>query len=1042
MLHYPTMKPTARQRRRLWIAAALVILFTITGFFILPPIVRPQVEQRLSHELGRRVTLEKLKLNPYTLSVTLENFAIMEPDGVTRFIGWRRLYVNFDALASIWGEWVLGEIELDQFGARIVLAADRTFNFADLLTKLVPKDAPATTPAEPARPIRIASLKVTETSIEFTDRSRAQPFATTVGPLTFALTEFRTVSQRGAPYRFQAITESGEKLAWSGSLQADPFRSAGELSLENILLPKYAPYYADRIQADLNSGRLSLRGRYELDLTSDHQVMQLHEGALQLRDIKLLERASQAQAIDLPAMDISGVEADALHQKATIASILLDGGQVHVRREKDGTINLLAMLQPPNGVPAIAAAAPASPAGVPVTASTSAPKLPDVTIGEVALKHFHVEVDDQAAPRPAQLALDGLELSVKNVSLVEGAQMPLHLAFTWAPQGTAQLDGTVGLTPLKADLKASVTSLAVLPLSPYLEQFANARITQGAVTATIAAQAELAAGKPLAATVSGDVAIEQFGLVDGARNEELAGFTTFALRGLRATTLPELQVTLDEVVIAKPYARIAVNQDRTLNLAAVVKPAGPVPAAPPTEGAPTAAPAPQPRIEIARVSITDGDYRFTDRSLEPNVNMVVNQFGGAITGLSSSNPAKADVDLKAVVDGTGAVSISGKLDPFGAKPSVDLKVDVKNVDLLPLSPYTGKYAGYELARGKFLLDVKLRVDGKQIDSANVITLNQFTFGNPVQSPDATSLPVRLGVALLKDMEGKIVIDVPVQGRTDDPSLRIGRVVLRVIVNLLTKAAVSPFSLLGAAFGGGGDELAFQEFAPGSSELQPAEIQKLETMVKALTNRPGLSLDLDGSYDVAADGYALRGLKLNEHIRRAVWEAKRQADPNLPPPDQLVVSPEEESAMVKRLFDEKFPPGTQFGTALPQPPEVVAPPAPPAGWFKRIVRAITFQARRDQRAAQRENERRAAAHQQAVAAAVAAGLPLSDMRARLAESMPVDENDLRLLAAARAQRVRDYFASVGQIASDRLFLAKSPTTAPKEGKGPRVFLTLQ
>jgi len=286
-----------------------------------------------------------------------------------------------------------------------------------------------------------------------------------------------------------------------------------------------------------------------------------------------------------------------------------------------------------------------------------------------------------------------------------------------------------------------------------------------------------------------------------------------------------------------------------------------------------------------------------------------------------------------------------------------------------------------------------------------------------------------------------VIDLPVQGRTDDPSFRVGKVVVRVIVNLLTKAAVSPFALLGSMFGGGGDELGWQEFTPGTAELLATERPKLETLVKALGNRPGLSLDLEGAFDTAADAYALKRVKLAERVRRSIWEAKHAADPNIPPPEQLVISPEEHAAKVKQLFDAQFPPGTEFGTPLPPPPAVVAPPPPPAGWFKRLIYAITFKAKRDQRAAAQATARLAAEHEQAAAAAIAAGLPLDDMVGRLAETMTVSDEDLQALAQARARAVRDYFVTTGGIAADRIFLAKAGA-ATAAGKGPRVFLNLQ
>ena len=147
---------------------------------------------------------------------------------------------------------------------------------------------------------------------------------------------------------------------------------------------------------------------------------------------------------------------------------------------------------------------------------------------------------------------------------------------------------------------------------------------------------------------------------------------------------------------------------------------------------------------------------------------------------------------------------------------------MKDVDLTPASPYAGKFAGYRIAEGKLNLDLAYELVGKKLTSKNVITLDQFTFGEKVNSPDATHLPVRLAIAILKDRDGKIVLDVPIEGSLDDPKFRIGKVVERAIVNILEKVATSPFSLLGAVFGGGGEELGYQDFAPGSAELTAAD----------------------------------------------------------------------------------------------------------------------------------------------------------------------------------------------------------------------------
>ena len=1040
-------------RRRRWLIAVVIffVVFTVTGFFILPPIVKTQAEQRLSAMSGRKVTIGRIRMNPYALSMTIEKFDAQLRDGNGTFLGWDRLYVNVDLLGSMFGEWVVSEIELDGAHLAVQIRRDGSLNLADVIENLAKLTAtpPGAPPPKPMRPIRVSSLKVNSARLEFRDESRAKPFRTVLGPVTFAVTEFHTAGSRGAPYNFSATTEAGEKLAWTGTLTADPLESHGKFSIENLILAKYTPYIEDQIDSDLADGKLSVSGQYEAAYDAKKITMKLMGGEVHLRDLKLNERSSGQASVDLPAIDVTGIDADAMALKATVASVTLTGGHLAVRREKDGSINLLNMLLP--AAPP-AAAGPAAPA-----------KLPDALVKDVEVKGLKVDLTDNGLASPAQLGLSDITVSLKNATLADGAVMPLSASFTWAPQGTVAVSGSVTLKPqISADLKTDVANFAILPLSPYLEQFVNARITQGTVTTSNTVQASLpAAGGLPVITLAGDVTVEKFGLVDGLFNEELAGFGSLTLKNLKATTSPKIAVSLDEIAVTGPYARIIVNgdpkkpyleqlkeADKHINLMAVVQPLKAAAAGKKENATPVAvsnAPAPAaefPKVEVGRVVISGGDFSFTDRAIDPNVHMVINQFGGTIAGLSSENMAKADVDLKGMVDGSGPIAITGKLDPLGAVRSVDLKIDFKNIDLLPTSPYSGKFAGFELARGQLVVDMKVTIVDRKLDSTSVVTLNQFTFGAATNSPDATGLPVRLGVALLKDGDGRIVIDMPVQGNLDDPDFRYGKVVWRVIGNLLAKAATSPFSLLGSMFGGGGDELAFQEFTPGESQLLPAERPKLDTLVKALTNRPALSLGIEGSYDAAADAYALKRSKLADMVRRKIWEEQHTLNPNIAPPDQLVITPGQTIAMVKKLFNGKFPPGTKFGAPLPQAPVVAAPPPPPPpGFFKRILNFITFADQREKRAAKQAEEKRAADQAKALIVAAEAGLPLDEMNGRLAETMTVDDNDLRALATARAERVRDQLINAGHIATDRLFLSQS-TDATKQNKGPRVFLNLQ
>jgi hypothetical protein len=1001
-----------------------LILFGVVGFLVLPPIVKAQAQKRLSSELNRTVSIGKVRINPFALSLSMEDLDIQEKGCTGSFLGWRRLYVRFDALASLTGDWVLGAIELDGFHASVVANPNGSFNFSDILSSLPASTAPA---PKPGRPIRVGRLDVSGARIDFSDHSLEHPFQTAVGPLTFSLRDFRTVGTRGAPYHFEGVTEAGERLVWNGTLSAHPLESRGEFDVTNLVLKKYTPYIERLTRAELTDGVLSASGRYVADFDPNKRTLTLSDSEVHLRGLKVSERSSGKFAAGLDALDLTGIQADAVAMKVVVGKLAVQGAHVAARREKDGSINLLALMRPADET-----------SGLPVSGASHANQMnPQLSVGEISVKDSVVDLNDLAVPHAAQLTMGNLQFSMKGFSLLDGAEMPMHLSFNWAPKGTVTIDGTVGLKPnLKADLHADVLALDVLPLGPYLEQRIDARVAEGAVSASTALHVSILDGN-LAGVVEGDLGVEKFGLVDASSSKPLAGFSRLEIKGMKISTAPQMAVAVSQLNVSGPYARVRMEPDGALNISALAAPVH-ASAAPQSGGPGSAAP----KIDVGRVTIDGGDFRFTDLSVEPNVHVSLSDFGGTLSGLSSENLARADVGLKGKVDGAGPVEITGKLDPLGAHKYVGLKIDVTNMDLLFLSPYVGKYAGYELARGQLVVDSKILVDGDSVDSTNVVTLKQFAFGAATPSPSATALPVRLGVALLKDTDGKIVVDLPVQGSLSNPDFRVTKVVLRVVVNLLTKAAVSPFSLIGSMFGGGGDELAYQEFAPGSSALLPSELPKLETLSKALTNRPALSLSLEGGYDAAADTYALKRLKLAGLVRRKIWEERHEASPNIPAPEDIVISPEENAVMVKKLFDSKFPPGTQFGTPLPPPPQVTPPPpAPRPGLLRRIVDIVTLKGEREQRAEKKESERVEVQHKENVKNAVANGLPLDEMTGRLAESVEVTSNDLGALAAARAQNVRSHLIESGHIPADRLFLAKGPRSVGQSG-GPRVSLTLE
>jgi outer membrane protein OmpA-like peptidoglycan-associated protein len=292
----------------------------------------------------------------------------------------------------------------------------------------------------------------------------------------------------------------------------------------------------------------------------------------------------------------------------------------------------------------------------------------------------------------------------------------------------------------------------------------------------------------------------------------------------------------------QPADRTAAAPDAGVALSA------PAPA-PAAASAPSAADAsnPQPMLlSVGSTKLVNGRIDFTDHFVRPNYSADLSELNGTLGAFSSTGGGMAVIDLKGRAARTALLEISGQFNPTAKPLAMDVRARATDLELAPLSPYSGKYAGDVIERGKLSMDLAYKISPEgQLQAKNKVVVNQLTFGDRVDSPDATSLPVRLAVSLLQDSNGVIDINLPITGSLNDPQFSVGRLILKVIGNLLTKAVTAPFSLLF-----GSDETDFSQvtFKPGSVLLTDAGAADLEKVAKSLVDKPSLKLTVTGSCD--------------------------------------------------------------------------------------------------------------------------------------------------------------------------------------------------
>jgi len=970
-------------RFKKWIIGAVVffVLFTIVGFFVIPPIVKSYLLETLSKTLNRQVSLSDISLNPYTLTVTLRGFEIKEPQSDKTFVSLDELVVNLDIRSIFKRAPVIEEFIVRKPYVRLVRNKDKTYNFSDLLALM--KEEPKDEKKEPAL-FAVNNIVVENGSIDFIDG----PFDTThtVREMNIGIPFVSNIPEYIDTYvqpRFAAAI-NGDPYSLEGKTKIfkDTHETIFNILIEDFDIPFYLAYIPHELNISVPSGKLDVQSTVTFSMSPDKHPVVSVAGNVALRDFALQDRKKNAIA-GLKRLDVVMAALEPLQSKFHFAKIAVDSPELNVRRDKSGTINLLTL-------------APANKEGPkPAKAEAKAEEkhLPILILDDFDLKSGKIAYRDEVPSEPINSLIQDINVKGEKISTVKDSQGKLSVSMDLNKgKGSLAVNGPVGLNPVFANLDVDLKKMRIRPFQEYFTEYFRVNFTDGDISAKGTFSASKPPEKEMSIKYDGNLLLARVGTVAKVGGEDFIKFKSLFINSLSGGYNP-LFVRIKDIALADLYARIIVNDDGTLNLQNVVKQeaAGQEEAAEPKPAPPKIEEQAQPEekqeylgdilaknIEISRITLQNGTIVFDDRHIKPNFSSTLTELTGRVTGVTSITTKPADVDIRGKIGRHIPMEITGKVHPFKKNLFVDLKASLRDFNLSPLTPYSGTYAGYKIEKGSLSFDLKYLISDMKLDAENKVVIDQLTLGDRVESPQATKLPVGLAIVLLRDSEGKINLDIPVTGRIDDPEFSVWRIVLQVIVNLLTKVATAPFALLGSLFGGG-EELSYIEFDAGSSTLPEPGEKKIETLVKALKAKPALKLDIVGGVDMERDREGLlrdqfqrklKAQKLNDLVRKGE---------KVESVDAIAIEPQEYDRYLKRAYSaEKFP----------KPRNIV-------GMEK--------------------------------------GLPNEEMEKLMMTHIVVKEDDLRLLAMKRAESVSDAIMEEGEFDAGRVFVVEPKTLEPEAKK---------
>lgn len=858
--------------RKVWFwLVLLLVAYTLAGFFLLPWWLQRFVPEQLEQRMGWQAQVEEIKTNPFSMSVDIHTLSANDADG-EKVIGFDRLFVDLGFWKLFTGVIGLQAIALEEPFIRLDLLDDYSVNFARDWSEANPAAAePEPTEDDTSAPPKLYFQQITIDGGEllFRDFSKEEPANFRISPLDLTLNDLATWQRDDSQSSYYLLAALGSQtIEWEGDLSINPLFSEGFIRVANIdhatlkhFLKPYLPY-------DLRDGNLTVSTDYELQLM-DQLYLTTSEGKLELEELALaLDENREDVALKTGRLAVEKIRFGLTGRTAEIGMITVDAVDLALERGPAGAIDLLTPLQQEPGNEDNEEAGDSPGPGF------------QWSIAGLELADSRVQWRDRQPETSAEIAVEDVALTLGRISHELEEPVRYQLQGALAEGGSLGLDGQATLQPftLEAGVRGSGVQLA--GFEAYIREMANLDVRSGQLT--LDGNLDLdGQQEPLTGTFSGTAEVAGLNLKLPDSDEPLLAWQTLRLAPLEYNVHPA-RLEIGTITLSEPAVNVVRGGDGLHNLERIIRDSGAAPDSDADEPPEGNGGEPDFIFRIEQLLLEEGAVSYTDRTLEPSFTTTFDELNGTITGVSNVAPQQGKVSVRGRVDGVSELNFEGTLGTLGTDDVSQLSLGMKNGSLPNLSPYFGRYLGYGVDSGKLNVEMDYEIAGSRIDATNMIVMDRLELGQPVASEEAVGAPVKLGLALLRDRQGVIEIDLPVSGNLEDPDFSVGKVVMRAFVNILAKAAASPFSVLGSVAelaGLSGEELSRVNFPAGEVALAEGERAKLDALADALSERPALLLNIRGVVAPEADGLALLKQRLAEQNGGALsdeaWEQARQ-----------------------------------------------------------------------------------------------------------------------------------------------------------------------
>jgi hypothetical protein len=929
------------RRKRFWLLVA-VLVYTLAGFFLVPALISHFTVKNIHESMERDATIADVHFNPYVLSLQVDGFTLADKDGET-LVSFDTFFVNFQLSSLFRWAWTFREIRLDGsylLHERFTVDESRLSRLLADIDRLSAGEEKEEAGDDMPR-LLIAELALNEGKARFVDHVPAEGVTLAAGPVSVTVRDLNTLPDRHGEQQVQIEMENGARLSWQGDIGLRPLRSSGELSIENLTPERLLPYLRAALPIEDAQAQLSARTVYMLEQSANGSVSITLNGIESvLEGVSVTGLIPASEFFSLDRLEVSGGQLRFPDNHLSFDRIRIVDPFVDAWLGEDGMSGLMQLV--PESDDAQTAGEPTPPW--------------QLSVGEFAIEGGRAAFADRSMQPNGELGIENMELTLRDIDNADNTKMPVSLQLGITGGGRASFEGEVVLLPVPTmDGTFTADAIPVQLAQPWVEQALHLSIEGGSLACT----AEVVLDADGAFRAAGTLTTDDLQVTDTAAEEPLLAWDRMAIDRYEIDSA-ESAARISSVRFTRPYGRIHIAEDLSTNVSGLVR------ESPETETA--SADEPAWSVMLGGIAMDDGSMDFSDFSLPLPFATKITGMDGTISTIDSNSSEPSNIGLEGQVDEFGLARIAGRMNLLDPVALTDVSVEFRNLMMTNLSPYTVQFAGRKIAEGKMDLDLLYQIDGGMLDGQNSIVLSDLVLGEEVDHPDAASLPLGLAVALLKDSNGVIDIDLPVEGDVNDPEFKIGGVIWKAVTGLITKVVTAPFKLLGSLVGAESEDFGQFQFLAGRADLTPPELEKVAQLQQALAQRPELGLEISGVYDPAVDKPALQFVRLRATVFERLGRDPTQEG------DSGSMLDEDVLAVLEALFAERFPGGSlsEIQAANSSPPL-----DDPEGKHQLDQTAY-----------------------------------IGSLRDRLLESEPVGPVELEALAAQRAETVADAFLAGG------------------------------